>query len=94
VCVISLVNENLDKVNWFRLRCNKNSGIILRKNIHKLNKDDCYYLSSHSEHIDLLKENVDKLNWNLLSKNVNAINLLKKKQIGIYYQKIKMLLIY
>ena len=65
---ISLLEKNLDKIDWSNLSSNINAIPILEKNLDKI---DWSKLSSNINAISILEKNPDKVNWSNLSKNIN-----------------------
>ena len=63
-----LLEQNIDKINWFYLSQNLNAIHLLEQNLDKV---DWTYLSENPNAIHLLKKNQDKINWESLSGNPN-----------------------
>ncbi len=70
---ISILEKNLDKVNWEFLSANPNAISILEENLDKVN---WHWLSENPNAIHILENNVDKIDWDWLLLNPNAIHLL------------------
>ena len=82
---ISLLETNIDKINWFRLSSNPNAISLLETNIHKIN---WIRLSSNPNAMALLQQNLGKIDWNNLSRNPNAISLLETNLDKINWQQL------
>jgi hypothetical protein len=80
---ISLLKENIDKIDWHYICGNPNAIDIIRNNLDKI---DWNLLSGNPNAIQLLKENPDKIDWNLLSGNPNAIELLEENKNKINWE--------
>jgi len=65
---ISILEKNLDKVDWSRLSSNRNAIHLLEK---KLDKVDWNNLSFNPNAIHLLEKKLDKVDWYFLSFNPN-----------------------
>jgi len=55
---IALLEQNLDKINWYELSQNPNAMGILEKNLDKIN---WIYLSGNPNAMELLEANHDKI---------------------------------
>ncbi len=64
--LVSFVEQNQDKLNWYRLSQNPNAIHLLEKNQDKIN---WHWLSRNPNAIHLLEKNQDKINWDHLSQN-------------------------
>ena len=72
---ISMLEKNLDKIDWANLSSNINAIPILEKNLDKVHWSN---LSSNINAIPILEKNLDKIDWSKLSSNINAISILEK----------------
>ena len=72
---ISMLEKNLDKIDWSNLSSNINAIPILEKNLDKVHWSN---LSSNINAIPILEKNLDKIDWSKLSSNINAISILEK----------------
>jgi hypothetical protein len=72
-----LLEQNLDKVDWYVLSRNPNAIPILEKNLDKVHWY-LYRLSQNPNAIHILEQNLDKVNWSYLSSNPNTTHLLAK----------------
>ena len=70
---ISILEKNLDKVNWEFLSANPNAISILEENLDKVN---WHWLSENPNAIHILENNI-KVNWFSLSRNPNAIHIIE-----------------
>jgi hypothetical protein len=75
---LSLIEKNLDKVNWSQLSTNPSAIHILEENPDKI---DWFYLSENPAAIHLLQHADDYQ----LCKNPNAMHLLNKDAIDWFY---------
>lgn len=71
---ISLINNNMDKIDWTMLSMNPNAISILENNQDKI---DWEYLAYNINAINLLKNNINKIDWFVISQNENAIDIIK-----------------
>ena len=71
---ISLLEQNIDKIDWHYLSSNPNAIHILEKNLDKIN---WRLLSANPNAISLLEQNMDKVNWIYLCRNPNGIAILQ-----------------
>ena len=65
---ISMLEKNLDKVNWYYLSNNMNAIFILENNLEKIKWN---MMSSNINAISMLEKNQDKIDWKKLSNNPN-----------------------
>ncbi len=74
---ISIIEENLDKVDWSELSKNPNAINIIEKNLDKV---DWYYLSINPNAKHIIENNLDKIEkyWTIMSLKSNNIELLEK----------------
>jgi hydroxymethylpyrimidine pyrophosphatase-like HAD family hydrolase len=76
---IHLLEQNMDKIDWYNLSKNPNAIYLLEQNIDKIYWT---YLSENPNAIHLLEQNIDKINWIYLSLNPNIFEI-DKKQLKI-----------
>jgi hypothetical protein len=72
---MKLLEENIDKIDWFYLSENPEAIHLLEKYPDKIHWES---LSSNPNAIHLLEQNLDKIDWETLYSNPNAVNLLEK----------------
>ena len=72
---IHIIEQNLDKVDWFYLSLNPSAIHIIELNLDKINWK---ILSMNQNAVHILEKNLDKIDWEYLSLNPNAIHLLEK----------------
>jgi hypothetical protein len=63
---ISLLEANLDKIDWFLLSTNPGAITLIEKNLDKVN---WLLLSENPAAIHILEANQDKIDWRILSEN-------------------------
>jgi hypothetical protein len=63
---MSLLERNLDKIDWSRLSANPNAMHLLEQNPDKI---DWHKLSGNPSAIHLLEKSQDKIDWVSLSSN-------------------------
>ena len=70
---ISILEKNIDIIDWYYLSGNANAISLLEKNIDKINWD---VLSGNENAISILEKNISKMNWSYLccNKGVNELN--------------------
>jgi len=69
---IHLLEQNMDKIDWFYLSGNPNAIHLIEQNLDKI---DWLYLSRNPSAIHLLEQNQHKICWELLSGNPNIFEI-------------------
>ncbi len=85
--IISILEENQDKIEWDLLSRNPSGIHILEKNLDKINWSE---LSRNPNAIKLLENNLNEIEYNDILLNCNAIEIIKKYNkynYNIFYNK-------
>ena len=72
---LTLLRNNIDKIDWMELSLNPEAINLLEENIDKIYWP---YLSLNPAAIHLLEANPNKIDWSTLSANPNALHLLAR----------------
>lgn len=62
---ISIIEKNIEKINWTNLSSNCGAIDLLKKNIDKIN---WIWLGINTNAIDIILSNIDKIDWGFLSR--------------------------
>ena len=65
---IHLLEQNLDKIDWFGLSENPGAIHLLEQNLLHSDKIDWFGLSKNSNALPILEKNLDKIKWTALQK--------------------------